>query len=235
MDNHADQLRVRFDQLNERIHRACQTYGRDPGSVQLVGVSKTKPGEDVARLHELGLRDFGENYLQEAIAKINSLHQLNLVWHYIGNIQSNKTRDIAQHFDWVHTVDRAKVGKRLSEQRDRADKLQVLIQINIDGDPKKGGCRAEALPELIQALEPLPNLELRGLMTILSQTSDPRASYESVAQLQRNAKELLPGTKRHHWNALSMGMTGDLEQAIAAGATHIRIGTALFGERSQSV
>jgi len=222
----------RLDQLNERIERVCQDCGRDAGSVHLIGVSKTKPAADVITAHDAGLKDFAENYLQEAIDKVEGLTNLNLTWHYIGNIQSNKTKDIASHFDWVHTVDRAKIGKRLSEQRLNKQPLQTLIQVNIDDDPNKGGCRAKELPELVEALASLPNLELRGLMTILSQDSDPRASYESVAQLHHDAGALLPAAARTHWNALSMGMSGDMEQAIAAGATHIRIGTALFGKRS---
>ena len=223
---------TRLDQLNERILRACQECGRDRRSVHLIGVSKTKPAADVITAHSAGVTDFGENYLQEAIDKVGQLAHLDLTWHYIGNIQSNKTKDIASHFDWVHTVDRAKIGKRLSEQRRSERPLQTLIQVNIDDDPNKGGCQAQELPELVEALASLPNLELRGLMTILSQGSDPRASYESVAQLHRAAGSLLPTSAQQGWNALSMGMSGDMEHAIAAGATHIRIGTALFGQRT---
>jgi len=229
IDNSFD---ARFDQLKERIVRACQDCGRDQRSVHLIGVSKTKPAKDIVTAHGAGLNDFGENYLQEAIAKVGQLAHLNLTWHYIGNIQSNKTKDIASHFDWVHTVDRAKIGKRLNDQRRHDRPLQTLIQVNIDDDPNKSGCRAQELPELVEALASLPNLELRGLMTILSQNSDPRASYESVAQLHRTAGTLLPTAAQQRWNALSMGMSGDMEHAIAAGATHIRIGTALFGQRT---
>ncbi|MEL0047098.1 MAG: YggS family pyridoxal phosphate-dependent enzyme [Gammaproteobacteria bacterium] len=227
-----DSFDARLDQLNERIARACQNCGRDRRSVHLIGVSKTKPAADVVTAHEAGLQDFGENYLQEAIDKVESLAHLDLTWHYIGNIQSNKTKDIANNFDWVHTVDRVKVGKRLSDQRSKKRPLQILIQVNIDNDPNKGGCQGQDLPELMEALICLPNLELRGLMTILSQDSDPRASYESVAQLHLDACERLPAAAQQRWNTLSMGMSGDMEHAIAAGATHIRIGTALFGERT---
>ena len=230
--NADDRFAGRLDELNERIERACRGCGRSRESVHLIGVSKTKPAADVVAAREAGLRDFGENYLQEAIAKIQELEQLDLAWHYIGNIQSNKTKDIACHFDWVHTVDRAKIGKRLNDQRRLGKPLQILIQVNVDDDPNKGGCHTNELPELLEALVPLPNLELRGLMAILSQASDPRASYESVAQLHRQAAELLPADAQQSWDALSMGMSGDMEHAIAAGATHIRIGTALFGERS---
>ena len=222
---------ARLNQLNERIERACQEGGRDRRSIHLIGVSKTKPAADVVTARDAGLKDFGENYLQEAIAKIDSLQHLDLTWHYIGNIQSNKTRDIASHFDWVHTVDRVKIGQRLSQHRTREKPRQILIQVNIDSDPNKGGCQAKELPWLLESLALLPNLELRGLMTILSQDSDPRASYESVAQLHREAAARLPLGARQRWDALSMGMSGDMDHAIAAGATHIRIGTALFGER----
>lgn len=228
-DNSVD---ARLDQLNERIARACQDCGRDRRSVHLIGVSKTKPAADVISAHDAGLCDFGENYLQEAIDKVGRLAHLDLTWHYIGNIQSNKTKEVANHFDWVHTVDRAKIGKRLSDQRKSDRPLQTLIQVNIDKDPNKGGCQAHELPALMETLASLPNLELRGLMTILSQDSDPRASYESVAQLHHATGSLLPTAAQQRWNALSMGMSGDMEHAIAAGATHIRIGTALFGQRA---
>ena len=227
-----DSFDARLNQLNERIARACQACGRDRRSVHLIGVSKTKPAADVVTAYEAGLQDFGENYLQEAIDKVESLAHLDLTWHYIGNIQSNKTKDVANNFDWVHTVDRVKVGKRLSDQRSKKRPLQILIQVNIDNDPNKSGCQEQDLPELMEALICMPNLELRGLMTILSQDSDPRASYESVAQLHFDMCERLPAAAQQRWNTLSMGMSGDMEHAIAAGATHIRIGTALFGTRA---
>ena len=134
-------IRARLDSLNERIQRACNNSGRDRQDVTLIGVSKTKPAEDVAEAHRLGLTNFGENYLQEAVRKIDELQELNAQWHYIGAIQSNKTKDVAKHFDWVHTVDRVKIGQRLSSQCPEGKILQVLVQVNIDADPK----RADAL------------------------------------------------------------------------------------------
>lgn len=225
-------IRARLDSLNERIQRACNNSGRDRQDVTLIGVSKTKPAEDVAEAHRLGLTNFGENYLQEAVRKIDELQELNAQWHYIGAIQSNKTKDVAKHFDWVHTVDRVKIGQRLSSQCPEGKILQVLVQVNIDADPKKSGCPASQTPALVEELMRLPCLEVRGLMAILSQSSDPRASYESVAQLHRDVGSGLSMERRQKWDTLSMGMTADMEHAIAAGATHIRIGTALFGGRA---
>ena len=225
-------IQTRLNALHERIQQACIDSGRDRQSVTLIGVSKTKPARNVAEAHNLGLTHFGENYLQEAVSKIEELRELHAQWHYIGAIQSNKTKDVAKYFDWVHTVDRVKIGQRLSSQCPEGKVLKVLIQVNIDADPNKSGCLASQVPSFVEELMQLPQLEVRGLMTILSQSSDPRASYESVAQLHRDVKTgLLPG-KRQHWDTLSMGMTGDMEHAIAAGATHIRIGTALFGDRA---
>lgn len=225
-------IRARLASLNERIQRACNNSGRDRQDVTLIGVSKTKPAEDVAEAHRLGLANFGENYLQEALRKIDELQELDAQWHYIGAIQSNKTKDIAKHFDWVHTVDRVKIGQRLSSQCPEGKILKVLIQVNIDADPNKGGCLASQAPAFVEELMQLPCLEVRGLMAILSQSSDPRASYESVAQLHRDIRSGLLPERQQMWDTLSMGMTGDMEHAIAAGATHIRIGTALFGGRT---
>lgn len=225
-------IQTRLHSLNERIEQACSDSGRNRQSVTLIGVSKTKPANAVVEAHDLGLTHFGENYLQEAADKIEALRALNAQWHYIGAIQSNKTKDVAKYFDWVHTVDRIKIGQRLSAQCPEGKVLKVLIQVNIDEDPNKGGCLASQVPAFVEALLQLPNLEVRGLMTILSQSSDPRASYESVAQLHRDVKTDLSPEQQQQWDTLSMGMTGDMEHAIAAGATHIRIGTALFGGRA---
>ena len=225
-------IQKRLNALHERIKQACIDSGRDRQSVTLIGVSKTKPPRNVAEAHNLGLTHFGENYLQEAVSKIKELRDLHAQWHYIGAIQSNKTKDVAKYFDWVHTVDRVKIGQRLSSQCPEGKVLKVLIQVNIDADPNKSGCLASQVPSFVEELMQLPQLEVRGLMTILSQSSDPRASYESVAQLHRDVKAGLLPEKRQQWDTLSMGMTGDMEHAIAAGATHIRIGTALFGDRA---
>ncbi len=220
-----------LETLEHRIAVACKAAGRARDSVTLIAVSKTKPAADVHAAAALGLTQFGENYLDEALVKIQTSADLDLTWHYIGRIQSNKTKDIAASFDWVHTVDREKVARRLNEQCPATKQLQVLIQVNIDADPAKGGVMREAVPTLLREIQQLPRLVLRGLMTILAADSDPGASYQSMAQLFADLEPQLDPSARAHWDTLSMGMTGDLEQAISNGATHIRIGTALFGTR----
>jgi len=225
--------------LTHRILRACELADRSSDSVTLIGASKTKPLQDIQIAYALGLRDFGENYLSDALTKINKINpttypQLN--WHFIGRIQSNKTNLIARHFDWIHTLDRPKIAVRLNHQCPPIKKLNVLIQINIDSDPAKGGLQLHEQDEMDSLLETLatcPNLQLRGLMTILSTDKDSAASYESMAQLHHDIGARLSLTQREHWDTLSMGMSGDLEAAIRAGATHIRIGTVLFGARNR--
>ncbi len=221
--------------INQRIEAACASSGRSPRDVLLIGVSKTKPAGDVRLAYELGLRHFGENYLAEAIEKINSTRDLQqAVWHFIGRIQSNKTRQIAEHFDWVHTVDRPKIAQRLNDQCPPGKRLNVLLQVNIDADPNKGGISPEQADTLLQAVCKLPNLQPRGLMTILAAPDSAGVGYRSMAQL---AADLRPTVTRlcggaGGWDTLSMGMTADLDAAVAAGATQIRIGTALFGPRT---
>jgi pyridoxal phosphate enzyme (YggS family) len=214
--------------LAERIHNAAQVSRRDPGSVGLLAVSKTKPASDLREAFSAGLRDFGENYLQEALGKQTELSDLPLIWHFIGPIQSNKTRAIAENFAWVHSVDRLKIAQRLSEQRP-ADlpPLNVCIQVNVSGEASKSGCAPEDLPALAQAIIALPNLRLRGLMAIPEPTEDSdeqNAAFAAVRTLQDQLNLPL--------DTLSMGMSHDLEAAIAQGATWVRIGTALFGARN---
>lgn len=214
--------------LAERIHSAAQAVQRDPASVGLLAVSKTKPASDLREAYDAGLRDFGENYLQEALGKQAELSDLPLIWHFIGPIQSNKTRAIAEHFAWVHSVDRLKIAQRLSEQRPPVlPPLNICIQVNVSGEASKSGCAPEDLPALAQAIAALPNLKLRGLMAIPEPTDDrdeQNASFAAVSTLQ--AQLGLP------LDTLSMGMSHDLEAAIAQGATWVRIGTALFGARN---
>lgn len=217
--------------LSQRIAAACQEAGRDASSVTLIGVSKTKPVTAVYSAAEHGVRELGENYLDEALEKIAATRDLNLTWHFIGRIQSNKTRLIAEQFDWVHTVDREKIASRLSRQCPSSKKLNVLLQINIDADPAKAGVAPSDAADLLAQMLSLPNLAVRGLMTILARDMDARASYQSMAQLFESLRHQLNQAQLSCWDTLSMGMTADLEHAIAAGATHIRIGTALFGER----
>ncbi|CAI8909310.1 YggS family pyridoxal phosphate-dependent enzyme [Pseudomonas sp. GW456-12-1-14-TSB6] len=217
-------------QVSSRIHAATAAAGRDENSVQLLAVSKTKPAEALREAHAAGLRDFGENYLQEALGKQLELADLPLIWHFIGPIQSNKTRSIAEHFAWVHSVDRLKIAQRLSEQRP-ADlpPLNICIQVNVSGEASKSGCTPQDLPALAQAISALPRLKLRGLMAIPEPTEDRAEQDAAFAAVQRLQASLdLP------LDTLSMGMSHDLESAIAQGATWVRIGTALFGARDYS-
>jgi len=213
--------------VSERIRAAAQASQRDAGSVHLLAVSKTKPAQAVREAYAAGMRDFGENYLQEALGKQAELTDLPLSWHFIGPIQSNKTRAIAENFAWVHSVDRLKIAQRLSEQRP-ADlpPLNICIQVNVSGEASKSGCTPADLPALAEAISALPRLKLRGLMAIPEPTDDRAeqgAAFATVRDLQASLNLPL--------DTLSMGMSHDLESAIAQGATWVRIGTALFGAR----
>ncbi|MFD2640638.1 YggS family pyridoxal phosphate-dependent enzyme [Pseudomonas japonica] len=213
--------------LAGRIHSAAAASGRDPASIHLLAVSKTKPATAVREAFAAGVRDVGENYLQEALDKQAQLSDLPLTWHFIGPIQSNKTRAIAEHFDWVHSVDRLKIAQRLSEQRpDHLPPLNLCLQVNVSGEDSKSGCTAEELPALAQAISALPKLRLRGLMAIPEPTDDRAAQDAAFARVRELQDNLGLGL-----DTLSMGMSHDLESAIAQGATWVRIGTALFGAR----
>jgi len=213
--------------LAGRIHSAAQACGRDPSSIHLLAVSKTKPAQAVREAFAAGLRDVGENYLQEALTKQEALRDLPLIWHFIGPIQSNKTKAIAEHFDWVHSVDRLKIAQRLSEQRPAAlAPLNICLQVNVSGEDSKSGCAPADLPALAEAVAKLPNLRLRGLMAIPEPTDDRAAQEAAFASLRTLQQRLGLGL-----DTLSMGMSHDLEAAIAQGATWVRIGTALFGAR----
>jgi pyridoxal phosphate enzyme (YggS family) len=213
--------------VSARIAAAAQAAGRDTATIGLLAVSKTKPAAAVREANAAGITEFGENYLQEALEKQADLTDLPLSWHFIGPIQSNKTRAIAEHFAWVHSVDRLKIAQRLSEQRPAGlPPLNICIQVNVSGEASKSGCTAADLPALAQAIGALPNLRLRGLMAIPEPTDDRAlqdAAFATVRQLQQDLNLPL--------DTLSMGMSHDLEAAIAQGATWVRIGTALFGAR----
>jgi len=213
--------------VSARIRAAAQASQRDENSVHLLAVSKTKPAAALREAYAAGLRDFGENYLQEALGKQAELGDLPLSWHFIGPIQSNKTRAIAENFAWVHSVDRLKIAQRLSEQRP-ADlpPLNICIQVNVSGEASKSGCTPADLPALASAISALPRLQLRGLMAIPEPTED-RAAQDAAFAAVRSLNESL----NLPTDTLSMGMSHDLEAAIAQGATWVRIGTALFGAR----
>lgn len=213
-----------------RIREAAQASQRDCAAVGLLAVSKTKPAAAIREAFAAGVQDFGENYLQEALEKQAELSDLALTWHFIGPIQSNKTKPIAEHFAWVHSVDRLKIAQRLSDQRPaHLPALNICLQVNVSGEASKSGCNPDELPEMAQAVTQLPNLRLRGLMTIPEPTDDPseqRAAFARLRELQQSLNLDL--------DTLSMGMSHDLEAAIAEGATWVRIGTALFGARDYS-
>jgi pyridoxal phosphate enzyme (YggS family) len=215
----------------KRIEAAARAAGRPPESVQLVAVSKTFSPAAVREAAGAGQRDFGENYLQEGLQKILELRALGLTWHYIGPIQSNKTRAIAEHFDWVHTVDRGRIAERLSRARGggQAD-MQVCIQVNVSGETSKNGVAPEEVAALARDMAGMARLKLRGLMAIPEPTPDVRLQRARFAQL-RELRDRLNG-EGFALDTLSMGMSADLEAAIAEGATLVRVGTAIFGERT---
>lgn len=216
--------------VRERIDAAARAADRDPAHITLVAVSKTKPAARVAEALDAGQRDFGENYLQDALAKIETLAARDPLWHFIGDIQSNKTRDIASCFAWAHAVDRFKIARRLSDQRpDGMAPLNVCIQVNIDGEASKSGLAPDDVPELAEQIAALEHVRLRGLMAIPAPADDFETQRRPFAALRALMDQL--NADGHTLDTLSMGMSADLEAAIAEGATHVRVGTAIFGAR----
>ena len=216
--------------VRERIESAARAAGRPAQSVRLVAVSKTFASAAVREAAQAGQRDFGENYVTEGVDKIDELRSLGLTWHYIGPIQSNKTRSIAGYFDWVHSLDRAKIAARLSEARRPGQaELQVCIQVNVSGEATKSGVAPGDLATLATQVAMLPRLKLRGLMAIPEPTPDEKLQRARFAQLHELRERL--NREGFSMDTLSMGMSADLEAAIAEGATMVRVGTAIFGER----
>lgn len=215
--------------IRSRIRHAELAAGRDRGSVRLLAVGKTKPARDIAEAYQAGQRHFGESYLQEALVKQRELAGFAITWHFIGPIQSNKTRPIAAHFSWVHSVDRLKIAMRLSQQRpEHLPPLNICLQVNVSGESSKSGVTLAELPELVQAVKDLPNIRLRGVMTIPHPENDFQRQRQPYRELYRAVKRLaLP-----ELDTFSFGMSGDLKAAIAEGATIVRIGTGLFGART---
>lgn len=224
------QLIDNIAKVSLRVRLAAEKSQRKECDIGLLAVSKTRPAEDIRIAAQSGLCAFGENYLQEALDKIAHLADLDLVWHFIGPIQSNKTRAIAEHFDWVHSVDRLKIAKRLSEQRpENLGPLNICLQINLSGEDSKAGVAPEQAAELLRGAAALPRLRVRGLMAIPAPTTDQAQQRRNFAQLRELLETLqleIPAL-----DTLSMGMSADLESAIAEGATIVRIGTDLFGAR----
>ncbi|MHB1188077.1 YggS family pyridoxal phosphate-dependent enzyme [Thiobacillus sp.] len=221
----------RLHAVQTRIAHAAAEAGRNAAAIRLLAVSKTFGAAAVRDLAACGQREFGENYVQEALEKQAALRDLPLEWHFIGPIQSNKTRAIAEHFSWVHGIDRLKVAERLSAQRPAGlPPLQVCIEINVSGEASKGGVAPAELPVLVAAVSKLPGLQLRGLMAIPASTPDVAEQRAAFRQVREQLDALR--ARGYTLDTLSMGMSADLEAAILEGATIVRIGTALFGERS---
>lgn len=219
------------NQVIQQIEDACKHARRNVESVQLLAVSKTHPSESLREMYQTGQRAFGENYLQEALDKIEALSDLDIEWHFIGHVQRNKTKHLAEKFAWVHGVDRLIIAERLSNQREANQApLNICLQVNIDAQDTKDGCQPGEVAELVKQISPLPHLKLRGLMVIPA-PNNPQAFSD--------AKALFEAVKTEHahpedWDTLSMGMSGDMQEAIAAGSTMVRVGTALFGARDYS-
>lgn len=225
-------LNLQRQQILTRIAKTCTEFARDPAQVLLLAVSKTQSAQSIRSLYVQGQQAFGENYLQEARIKQQLLDDLAIEWHFIGHLQRNKTREVAQHFAWVHGVDRLMIAQRLSAQRPEGlPALNVCIQINIDDEASKDGCTPAELSDLVYAISRLPQLRLRGVMVIPAQNSID--AFERTQQWFEQVR--VAHANPIDWDTLSMGMSGDLEQAVAAGATIVRVGTALFGARPAKV
>jgi PLP dependent protein len=224
-----------LDAVHQRIALAAQVAGRDTRTIELLAVSKTFPAEDVRAAHAAGQRAFGENYVQEALTKVGALSDLRagIEWHFIGPLQSNKTRPVAENFDWVHSVDRLKIAQRLSEQRpDNLAPLNVCLQVNISGEASKSGVTPDEAASVAHAVAALPKLRLRGLMAI----PEPAGDVEQQRVPHRALRELFDKLRADglELDTLSMGMSDDLEAAVLEGATIVRVGTAIFGARDYS-
>ena len=220
-----------LDSVRSRVAAAALLAGRDPAGICLLAVSKQQPASVIRAAHAAGQGDFGENYLQEARPKLTALGGLPITWHFIGRLQANKTREVATSFDWVHSVDRERIAARLDEQRPRdLPRLKVLLQVRVGASVGRNGVDPVALPELAQSVSAMPHLELKGLMCM----AEPALGEAAQRAPFRRLRELLHDLNRrgHALDALSMGMSGDLEAAIAEGATIVRVGTAIFGPRS---
>lgn len=221
----------RYDLTRAAIGAACAEHGREPDKVALLAVSKQQSAAAIRLLAQAGQRDFGENYVQEALGKIKDLQDLTLTWHFIGQLQSNKTRAVAEAFHWVHTVDRTKTAQRLNEQRPHyAPPLQVCIQVKLAEEAPKGGVEPEQVPALAAQIASLPRLRLRGLMCIPPAVEDFDRQYGYFSELARLSASLQQ--RGLSVDTLSMGMSGDFAAAIAAGSTIVRLGTAIFGARA---
>ena len=225
-------IQTRLESLREEITNTEIQYGRKKGSTELLAVSKTRSIDEVRLAIQAGQRHFGENYLQDAITKISALTDENLCWHFIGPLQSNKCKSVAEYFDWVHTIDRLKIAERLNSHRsDSLSALNICIQINISGETSKSGINPEETSELADKIAGLENINLRGLMALPAPETDFQAQREAFAKV----RQIFEGLQQEHpqLDTLSLGTTNDMQAAIAEGSTMVRIGTAIFGPRNQ--
>jgi PLP dependent protein len=224
-------LPERIRAVRQQLHNACASAGRSDDCVTLLAVGKGQPTQVLAQAAECGVRDFGESYLQEALGKLTALQERRLTWHFIGRLQANKTRPVAEHFAWVHTLDRLRIAERLAAQRPfHAPPLNVCLQVSLAGESSKGGVAPAELPQLAQAVAALPRLKLRGLMCLPPQESVPQRQRAWFAQLRTLLQDL--NANGAGLDTLSMGMSDDFVAAIAEGATIVRLGTRLFGPRA---
>jgi pyridoxal phosphate enzyme (YggS family) len=230
-------IKNNIDHVSKRIEQSAQQCGRDPGEILLLAVSKTRGADEIRSAMQAGLTEFAENYLQEALDKIVQLRGENLHWHFIGPLQSNKTRSVAEHFDWVHSVDRLKIAQRLNNQRpEHLGRLHICLQVNIDNEPSKSGLSVdEVLPVALEVAK-LPQLQLRGLMAIpqAGKTFDEQQqAFRQLAQLRDQINRSLLAENLPQMDSLSMGMSDDLEAAVLQGSTIVRVGTDIFGQREK--
>jgi PLP dependent protein len=226
-----DELAARLADVRGRIAKACEVAGRDAGDITLIAVTKTRPASDVRLLSELGLRDVGENRDAEAAPKAAQCSDLNLTWHFIGQLQTNKCASVVRYASVVHSVDRARLVQALGRAARRAERtVDCLIEVSLDGDPARGGAPAGEVPALAEALEAESGLVLRGVMAIAPLGTAPAAAFARLLDSASAVREVRPSA-----TVISAGMSGDLEAAVEAGATHLRIGTALLGDRRPRV
>ena len=227
----AAELESNLSKTKKAIDLSCKLVERDLSTIRLIGVTKTHSADTVRQAYNAGISNIGENYVQEALTKMERLRDLDIEWHFIGSIQSNKTRLIAENFAWVHSVDSLKLATRLSNHCPKGKILNLLIQLNIDNDPNKRGIDVSEIEGLIFRAADLPKIKIRGLMIILSEQTDPVAGYKTAFEMFEKLKTLKPNQENICWDTLSMGMSKDFEQAIQSGSNTIRLGTNLFGAR----
>ena len=225
------ELELNLSKTKKAIELSCKLIAKDPSSIRLIGATKTQSTDTIRQAYNAGITDIGENYVQEALTKIDRLRDLDIRWHFIGSIQSNKTRLIAENFAWVHSVDSLKLATRLSDQCPKGKTLNLLIQLNVAQDPNKRGIDVSEATELVSKATDLPNIKIRGLMIILSEQTNPLVGYKTAYKIFEKLKTLKSHQENIYWDTLSMGMSKDFEQAILSGSNTIRLGTNLFGTR----